>query len=74
MNPPHRVKSISMATFSNDEVEKVKNAGNEENAKIWLGLHDGPVKFTPVRLDENVKNHLIQVIFLFTSFLLIVFI
>jgi len=60
LNPPHRVKSISMATFSNDEVEKLKNAGNEENAKIWLGLHDGPVKFTPVRLDENVKNHLIQ--------------
>lgn len=49
-----------MATFSNEEVEKLKSMGNEENSKIWLGLHDGPVKFEPVRLDENVKAHLIQ--------------
>jgi hypothetical protein len=60
LNPPHRVKSISMATFSNEEIEKLKSMGNEENAKIWLGLHDGPIKFEPIRLDENVKQHLIQ--------------
>uniref|UniRef100_A0AC34RST5 Arf-GAP domain-containing protein n=1 Tax=Panagrolaimus sp. JU765 TaxID=591449 RepID=A0AC34RST5_9BILA len=59
LNPPHRVKSISMATFSNEEVEKLQTMGNEENARIWLGLHDGPVKFEPVRLDENVKHHLV---------------
>lgn len=55
------MKSISMATFSNEEIEKLKSMGNEANAAIWLGLHDGPIKFEPVRLDENVKQHLIQV-------------
>uniref|UniRef100_A0AC34GLZ7 Uncharacterized protein n=1 Tax=Panagrolaimus sp. ES5 TaxID=591445 RepID=A0AC34GLZ7_9BILA len=49
-----------MATFSNEEIEKLKSMGNEENNKVWLGLHDGPIKFEPVRLDENVKQHLIQ--------------
>uniref|UniRef100_A0A7E4VFK6 Arf-GAP domain-containing protein n=1 Tax=Panagrellus redivivus TaxID=6233 RepID=A0A7E4VFK6_PANRE len=60
LNPPHRVKSISMATFTQEEVEKLRSSGNDENAKIWLGLHDGPVKFEPVRLDDAVKQHLIE--------------
>ncbi|CAJ0575778.1 unnamed protein product, partial [Mesorhabditis spiculigera] len=42
LHPPHRVKSISMATFSTEELEKIQSLGNEENRKTWLGLYDGP--------------------------------
>ncbi|KAI1718751.1 putative GTPase activating protein for arf domain-containing protein [Ditylenchus destructor] len=59
LNPPHRVKSISMSTFSDDDIQKMKSMGNEENAKIWLGLYDKKVKFEP-RVDDEVKQHLIQ--------------
>lgn len=40
ITPPHRVKSISMATFSNDEIDFIKSHGNDECAKTWLGLWD----------------------------------
>lgn len=40
LTPPHRVKSISMATFSTDEIEFIKSHGNELCAKTWLGLWD----------------------------------
>lgn len=35
LNPPHRVKSISMTTFSQQEVEFLQNHGNEVSG---LGL------------------------------------
>uniref|UniRef100_A0A915EPM0 Arf-GAP domain-containing protein n=1 Tax=Ditylenchus dipsaci TaxID=166011 RepID=A0A915EPM0_9BILA len=59
LNPPHRVKSISMSTFSDDDVKKLKLLGNEENQKIWLGLLDKKIKFEP-RVEDEVRQHLIQ--------------
>lgn len=35
LNPPHRVKSISMTTFSQQEVEFLQNHGNEVSAVAW---------------------------------------
>ncbi|CAJ0610027.1 unnamed protein product [Cylicocyclus nassatus] len=47
LNPPHRVKSISMANFTNEEIERVRSLGNEENSHTWLGLYSGnPPKMT----------------------------
>ncbi|TDG49860.1 hypothetical protein AWZ03_003636 [Drosophila navojoa] len=40
LTPPHRVKSISMATFTQDEIDFLKAHGNELCAKTWLGLWD----------------------------------
>ncbi|XP_037958739.1 uncharacterized protein DDB_G0283357 [Teleopsis dalmanni] len=40
LTPPHRVKSISMATFTQDELDFIKAHGNEVCAKTWLGLWD----------------------------------
>ncbi|XP_069962446.1 uncharacterized protein drongo isoform X3 [Bactrocera oleae] len=40
LTPPHRVKSISMATFTQDDVDFLKSHGNDECAKTWLGLWD----------------------------------
>uniref|UniRef100_A0A336LQK8 CSON011186 protein n=1 Tax=Culicoides sonorensis TaxID=179676 RepID=A0A336LQK8_CULSO len=38
LTPPHRVKSISMATFTQEEIDFLKAHGNAECAKTWLGL------------------------------------
>ncbi|CAL8383866.1 unnamed protein product [Arctogadus glacialis] len=40
LNPPHRVKSISMTTFSQQEVEFLQNHGNEVGRRTWLCLFD----------------------------------
>jgi len=58
LNPPRRVKSVSLSIFNKEEVEKVRRMGNEENAKIWLGLCDKP-KFE-TKNDDEIKQHLIQ--------------
>ncbi|XP_067948001.1 arf-GAP domain and FG repeat-containing protein 1-like isoform X2 [Watersipora subatra] len=39
INPPHRVKSISMASFTQEEVDLLIQRGNEYNKQVWLGLH-----------------------------------
>ncbi|XP_066537430.1 arf-GAP domain and FG repeat-containing protein 2 isoform X2 [Hoplias malabaricus] len=40
LNPPHRVKSISMTTFSQQEVEFLQNHGNEIGKRTWLCMFD----------------------------------
>ncbi|KAK6027956.1 putative GTP-ase activating protein [Ostertagia ostertagi] len=47
LNPPHRVKSICMASFTAEEIERLRSLGNEENSHTWLGLYSGtPPKMT----------------------------
>jgi Arf-GAP domain and FG repeats-containing protein 1 len=40
LTPPHRVKSISMATFTQEEIDFIRQHGNDSCAKTWLGLWD----------------------------------
>uniref|UniRef100_A0A8C5NMP7 Arf-GAP domain-containing protein n=1 Tax=Junco hyemalis TaxID=40217 RepID=A0A8C5NMP7_JUNHY len=40
LNPPHRVKSISMTTFSEAEVLFLQAHGNEACRRVWLGTFD----------------------------------
>ncbi|XP_058060961.1 arf-GAP domain and FG repeat-containing protein 1 isoform X1 [Anopheles bellator] len=40
LTPPHRVKSISMATFTQEEIEFLKQNGNDNCGRTWLGLWD----------------------------------
>uniref|UniRef100_A0A1B0FAV2 Arf-GAP domain-containing protein n=1 Tax=Glossina morsitans morsitans TaxID=37546 RepID=A0A1B0FAV2_GLOMM len=40
LTPPHRVKSISMATFTQEEIDFLKTHGNDICSKTWLGLWD----------------------------------
>lgn len=40
LTPPHRVKSISMATFTQEEIEFLKQNGNDNCSRTWLGLWD----------------------------------
>lgn len=41
LTPPHRVKSISMATFTPEEIVFIKNRGNDYCRRVWLGLYEG---------------------------------
>ncbi|XP_072399264.1 uncharacterized protein drongo [Diabrotica undecimpunctata] len=41
ITPPHRVKSISMATFTNEEIDLLKSRGNDYCRQVWLGLYEG---------------------------------
>ncbi|KAJ8982442.1 hypothetical protein NQ317_010182 [Molorchus minor] len=59
ITPPHRVKSISMATFTNEEIELLKNRGNEYCRKVWLGLHEGaPPSATGD--DQTTKDFMVE--------------
>lgn len=49
-----------MSTFSDSDIQKMQSNGNEENAKIWLGLYDNKIKFDS-RVQDEIKQHLIQV-------------
>lgn len=52
LTPPHRVKSISMATFTPDEIEFIRGKGNDECAKTWMGLWD------PARIHTQDQREL----------------
>ena len=61
ITPPHRIKSISMSSFSIDEVTFLKSRGNVWCSKVWLGLYDksrsGAME---TKDDESLKYHIIQ--------------
>lgn len=56
LTPPHRVKSISMASFTPEEILQIKSQGNDYCKGIWLGLHEGN---PPVLKDEqSIKDYM----------------
>ncbi|KPP67966.1 arf-GAP domain and FG repeat-containing protein 1-like [Scleropages formosus] len=59
LNPPHRVKSISMTTFTQQEIEFLQKHGNEVCKQIWLGLYDDRTSAVPdFREPQKVKEFL----------------
>ncbi|CAC5393873.1 AGFG1 [Mytilus coruscus] len=61
LNPPHRVKSISMASFTPDEMDFLICHGNEFCRKVYLGLYDNRSGAEPDSRDEQkVKDFMIQ--------------
>nr|AAH56768.1 ArfGAP with FG repeats 1 [Danio rerio] len=59
LNPPHRVKSISMTTFTQQEIELLQKHGNEVCKQIWLGLYDDRNLAIPdFREPQKVKEFL----------------
>ncbi|KAJ6654901.1 hypothetical protein lerEdw1_006372 [Lerista edwardsae] len=59
LNPPHRVKSISMTTFTESEVQFLQSRGNEACRKIWLGSFDSRTSLLPDSQDpQKVKEFL----------------
>ncbi|XP_076035796.1 arf GTPase activating protein drongo isoform X2 [Oratosquilla oratoria] len=53
LNPPHRVKSISMASFTPEEIEQIKQKGNHYCRAVWLGLYDLKANPFPDTKDEH---------------------
>ncbi|XP_061171402.1 arf-GAP domain and FG repeat-containing protein 1-like isoform X2 [Saccostrea echinata] len=62
INPPHRVKSISMASFTPEEIDFIKCHGNEFCRKVWLGLYDSQKdQAEPDSRDEQkIKDFMAQ--------------
>uniref|UniRef100_A0A8D2LHU8 Arf-GAP domain-containing protein n=1 Tax=Varanus komodoensis TaxID=61221 RepID=A0A8D2LHU8_VARKO len=59
LNPPHRVKAISMTTFTEREVQFLQSRGNEVCRKIWLGTFDSRTSLLPDSQDpQKVKEFL----------------
>ncbi|XP_035010839.1 arf-GAP domain and FG repeat-containing protein 1a isoform X5 [Hippoglossus stenolepis] len=59
LNPPHRVKSISMTTFTQQEIEFLQKHGNEVCKQIWLGIFDDRISSVPdFREPQKVKEFL----------------
>ncbi|XP_054851132.1 arf-GAP domain and FG repeat-containing protein 2 [Eublepharis macularius] len=59
LNPPHRVKSISMTTFTESEVQFLQSRGNQACRKIWLGSFDSRTSLLPDSQDpQKVKEFL----------------
>lgn len=58
ITPPHRVKSISMAAFTAEEIDTIRNKGNDYCQKVWLGLYEG----TPPPLSDatRVRDFMIE--------------
>ncbi|XP_064614873.1 arf-GAP domain and FG repeat-containing protein 1-like isoform X2 [Liolophura sinensis] len=61
LNPPHRVKSISMASFNQEEMDFMKTHGNDFCRKVWLGLYDSRSMPEPdSREEQRVKDFMVQ--------------
>ncbi|KAK9878441.1 hypothetical protein WA026_022081 [Henosepilachna vigintioctopunctata] len=59
LTPPHRVKSISMATFTQDEIGVLESKGNDYCRKVWLGLFEGTPPTGP-RDEQAVKDFMTE--------------
>ncbi|XP_024143550.1 arf-GAP domain and FG repeat-containing protein 2 isoform X1 [Oryzias melastigma] len=60
LNPPHRVKSISMTTFSQQEVEFLQNHGNEVGRRTWLCVFDPKTNGLPDMKDPQKFKEFLQ--------------
>ncbi|XP_029628677.1 arf-GAP domain and FG repeat-containing protein 1 [Salmo trutta] len=56
LNPPHRVKSISMTTFTQQEIEFLQKHGNEVGPNIVTGPHRPPR--TVVKMADVCLGHI----------------
>ncbi|XP_015607743.1 arf-GAP domain and FG repeat-containing protein 1 [Cephus cinctus] len=56
LTPPHRVKSISMATFTQEEIDLIKERGNEYCRRIWLGLLDSNPPNLDTKDEQKMKD------------------
>ncbi|RDD46057.1 Arf-GAP domain and FG repeat-containing protein 1 [Trichoplax sp. H2] len=63
LNPPHRVKSMSMTSFSAAEMDNIKSykGGNLACQRVWLGKHeiktDGPLP--DAKDEQKLKKFLV---------------
>ncbi|XP_076312453.1 arf-GAP domain and FG repeat-containing protein 1-like isoform X2 [Tachypleus tridentatus] len=56
LNPPHRVKSITMTNFTSEEIDFIKQKGNEYCRYVWLGTCDSKACMEPEMRDEHCNR------------------
>lgn len=59
INPPHRIKSISMSSFTSDEVDMVRSRGNAWCTAVWLGTYQKSAMPIDFKDDEKIKEFII---------------
>lgn len=59
INPPHRIKSISMSSFTSEEVDFVRNRGNSWCTAVWLGTYQKSAMPIDFKDDEKIKEFII---------------
>jgi len=61
LNPPHRIKSINMATFTPEEIEFLRNHGNHFCRLVYMSLFDSTTGVQPDSRDsEKLRDFLTQ--------------
>eukprot|EP00096_Caligus_rogercresseyi_P011890 TRINITY_DN482_c0_g2_i3.p1 TRINITY_DN482_c0_g2~~TRINITY_DN482_c0_g2_i3.p1 ORF type:complete len:667 (-),score=212.88 TRINITY_DN482_c0_g2_i3:835-2835(-) len=62
VTPPQRIKSISMSTFTNDDVSLVDSRGNLWCQKVWLATYSGGLDEEDLSGlgDEMLKQHILD--------------
>ncbi|XP_022661247.1 arf-GAP domain and FG repeat-containing protein 1-like isoform X2 [Varroa destructor] len=62
LNPPHRTKSITMTSFSDDELDFIKNRGNEFNRYVYLGTYDerSNLEKESLREEHKIREFMVQ--------------
>ncbi|XP_022095071.1 arf-GAP domain and FG repeat-containing protein 1-like [Acanthaster planci] len=60
LNPPHRVKSISMTSFSPQEIEFLEKHGNEFCRQTWLGLDNSRGSSLESKDEQKVRDYMVQ--------------
>lgn len=58
LTPPHRVKSISMASFTPEEIEFLKSRGNEYCRLVWMAHYNTAELSSETKDDQKFKDHL----------------
>ncbi|XP_060517538.1 arf-GAP domain and FG repeat-containing protein 1 isoform X2 [Cylas formicarius] len=59
ITPPHRVKSISMATFTPEEIDTIRGRGNEYCRRVWLGLYEGSAP-THMGDEQHIRDFMVE--------------
>ena len=59
INPPHRIKSISMSSFTSEEVELVRARGNAWCAAVWLGNYNKAANPVDFKDEEKIKEFIV---------------
>merc|ERR1712051_157998 len=56
ITPPHRIKSMSMSSFSAEEVSFLKSRGNVWCSKVWMGLYDKGRSVAPDSKGQEISK------------------
>lgn len=58
LTPPHRVKSVSMASFGMEEIDFLRSRGNQYCRQVWLAHYNIADLGSETKDDQKFKDHL----------------